>query len=431
MPDARVAAADSPRRGLTLSSIEFGIAAAGVFLIPFNLLRLDFAYFTLADLLLSFSLFLRLCCGSWPTRPFGRGSIFWAAGLMLLLGGLFASSIIMGDLGRGLIVTFQYLFALGFMPCVMLGRSPRQTLILVAVFSLSIFVICAFGIYLIHIDGQRNTAFVSGNGRLRSFLERENALASLIAITVPLLIWLRRIDRLPTIALFVALIAMIYATMLTGSNTGTFALLIALLTSVLLTAPPRIVAVSFLFLAILFGWTLKGGYEYLPDVFQKRVLAAVESGNIDEAGTFLDRYNLIVESLEISKRTTILGLGPDQYREVSYWYLPVHNTYLLVWTEGGAIALAGLALITLGWWAAALDAAALAGGRSHAAPAIASVFAFMLLINAAPHIYARFWTAPIVLGVAIATAFVRESTARPAREGGMPAGAPAAGHAAR
>lgn len=407
-----------PTPRVRLESIEFWIAAAGVFFIPFNLLRLSFAYFTLADMLLCLSLFLRLCCGSFPLRPFGRGSIFWVVGLLLLLGGLLASSIIMGDLGRGMIVSFQYLFAMVFMPCAILGRSPKQTLGLVAVFCASMFVICAFGIYLIHIDGQRNTAFVSGNGRLRSFLERENALAALIALTVPLMIWLRNIRRLPTPVMIVGLASMVYATMLTGSNTGSFAIMVALMTSLLLTARLRMLVTGAVLFVLIGVWMIQDGYQYLPGVFQKRVLAAVESGDIDEAGTFLDRYNLMVESLEIGKHTLLIGLGPDQYREVSYWYLPVHNTYMLIWTEGGAIALAGLATVMLAWWTAAIGAVLLPGGRLHAAPAIASIFSFMLLINAAPHIYARFWTAPILLGVAISTAFVRASTAPSLRDGG-------------
>ena len=55
----------------------------------------------------------------------------------------------------------------------------------------------------------------------------------------------------------------------------------------------------------------------LPAVFQKRVLVGLETGNLNDAGTFADRMLLIKEAIRLGGNVFLLGYGADQYREIS------------------------------------------------------------------------------------------------------------------
>ncbi len=408
-----------------LASIELQIAAAAVFFLPINIMRLDIAYFTLSDLLCLVSVALRLRCGTLPIRPVGSATPLWAGGTLALAFGLLASSLVNGDMVRGVVVSFQYLFSFLLLPLVIFGRTWQGTALLVKTFAFSIFLAGLFGIYLIHIDGERNTAFVSGNGRLMSFVERENACASLFAMTTPLMLWLRAARRLSLVGAVVGVAMLIYGTLLTGSNTGLIALCAALAAFFLLNASAGRMIVGTAAAAVLLGTLFTAGQQYLPEIFQRRVLAAIEDGDLSEAGTFDHRLALMTESLEVARRTMLFGLGADRYREESWWGAPVHNTYLLIWTEGGLIALAGFVATLIAAWAVVVAALARPQGRIHGSPLLCILVTFALLINAAPHVYARFWIAPLMLAAAVASCFLRYGaapSARARRAGGSRAG---------
>ena len=87
------------------------------------------------------------------------------------------------------------------------------------------------------------------------------------------------------------------------------------------------------------------GRDHLPEVFERRVLGTFESGDLDQAGTYEGRMALILEAVEWIDESLFLGIGVDQYRERSRFGAPVHNQYLILWTEGGTIALLGWLLI--------------------------------------------------------------------------------------
>ena len=376
-----------------------------MFLLPFNFLRFEAAYFTASDFLCLTSIGLRLLSGGLPLRPFGAGTPFWLFGGALMAGAMLLSSILFGDAQRGFIVTAQYLYTFHLIPLVVLGRDWRRTIALVYAFVLAIVVMCVFGVYLIHIDGQTHTRFVSGSGRLRSFIERSNECASVIAMTAPLILWRFEAGRLRRLTTMCLIGLCIYATMLTGSNSGLAALIFAVGCFLLFALTPKRLVLATLASAAAVAALLIVGRDYLPPVFRERVLSALESGDLEQAGTFGGRLALMLESIDLADRAMVLGMGADRYRVLSAWEAPVHNAYLLIWNEGGLLALVGFAVILLGFAIAGLEAAARAGGRIHTAAAVCTLAPFALLINAAPHVYGRFWVGPILCGLAIARAF--------------------------
>ena len=337
---------------------------------------------------------------------------------MLLVSGLLVSSITNGDPLRGIIVSAQYFTAYFVVPLVILQRPLWQVSILVKTFVLSIFVMGLHGIYLIHIDGEVFTRFVSGSGRLMSFVERENECASLFAMTFPLLFWLleKRYIRSNTFLICFAIFA--YGIMLTGSNTGLLGMLYACFVYLALTSLSSlrrltlvvIGATALVFLLSLVGDEL--GRTVLPPVFQERVLAALQSGDLAQAGTFTARYELILEGLEIVETSTLVGVGADQYRLLSDLGHVVHNTYLLIWAEGGLFAMMGFVLIILAGLSIIAGTIRREGARAAWVCTFSSVSLFALLVNTVPHVYGRFWTVPLFLGVAVGLAQSQNTDAR-------------------
>jgi len=412
MRDMSLLGAKSSRaRGQTASRrLEFYLACLVVFFAPINTLRFDFGYFTYSDafsILFYVSLLLNRCL---PAVRLGPAAIVWSIGVALMTSFLLFSSVINGDPARGLIVSAQYVHAFFVLPIVFLTRTRDELDILVGVLVASILTVCLFGIYLIEFTDERNTRFVSGNGRLRSFVERTNEAGALIAITFPLLFYLGNIRKLPKPAVLVCALVFLYAIVLTASNSGLMALVFAISVYCLVMLQWRVlfaIGLSVLAISLLIG--IDGG-SWLPENFQQRVLEPIMTGDIERAGTFDDRLHLIEEALVFANRTGLIGIGADQYAVRSALNQVVHNTYLLVWVEGGFIALLGLLMIIGSTIATSLRPLTLPGGRMIAAVSLSVTLTLAVAINTVPHIYGRFWVVPVALVLALAGKY------RPARK---------------
>ncbi|MDB5524074.1 MAG: hypothetical protein JWM58_1837 [Rhizobium sp.] len=392
-----------------LDRIELTIAICVVFFSPMNFLRLPLFYFTLSDALACVCFFLLLMRGRLSLHPIGPAStLIWLIGLSMLLSMLLLSSLV-NDPIRGAIYVTQYFFAYFIILCVIGGRSERQLYILAKIYILSIIVMCIHGVYLINIDGQRATSFVSGNGRLTGFVERENECAALIALATPILMLLVGTKQLPKVALL-GLALMGYGVMLTGSNTGlaSFAAVVAVFA--LLTVNWKMLVPLGAFCVGIVLMVDRFGRDYLPVTFQRRVLGALESGNLSEAGSFDHRVELIYEAIGRTRHAMFVGMGADQYTITSFLKQPVHNLYLLLWTEGGLLCMLGFIVMISAGFGPALVALRRPGGRIFAACTLCTVGLFMLSINAFPSVYGRFWTMPIFLAISMSCAFLARRT---------------------
>jgi O-antigen ligase len=138
----------------------------------------------------------------------------------------------------------------------------------------------------------------------------------------------------------------------------------------------------------------------LPPAFQNRVATALVQGDISQAGTFAGRMELVREAWEIVGDTTFVGLGVDQYRVVSADRAPVHNIYLLAWAEGGLLSLFGW--LVMMFVPLSIAVRRFAADRAAAALLIAVMLTFVIVSNAAPHMYARSWVVPLILAMGIA-----------------------------
>ncbi|ESY74516.1 hypothetical protein X740_31600 [Mesorhizobium sp. LNHC221B00] len=403
-PDRRPAAA-SLSNGT--GKIGLWLAMASVFLTPFNILRVDTFYFTASDAFALAAVFAMVLGKSLSPAPLAAGTLLWNTGVALLCGMLLLSSLINGDPQRGFIISAQYLYAYFLLAFMLASRPWSETVLLTKALICSIGLMCIHGIVVIDILKQQGTYLTSGNGRFIGWVERENECATLIALAVPLLLWLVASGGARPRWAWIGVPLFAYGIVLTGSNTGLIGLVVALTVFVAMTGSwRRIILLAVSSLGAFFV-VVTWGRDFLPPIFQRRVLNALQSGDIDEAGTFADRMRLIHEAITKADSSSLLGIGADQYRHFSELHAPVHNVYLLIWVEAGLLGLIGFLLMLVAGIIIGMLAARLRQGRISAICTLTTVLLFAALANALPHLYSRFFVVPLLLGIAPSVAILR------------------------
>jgi O-antigen ligase len=398
--------------------VEPNVTALAIFLAPMRWFRLSAFFFTLSDMVFCLSLLLLLAGRRLPKAPLGPMTPLWLGGFTLLAIGLLGSSLLQGSPVRGLIVTGQYVFAWVLLCFVLLDRDPATLRKFLLAFVASIAVSEGIGVAVYFSGWDPTGRIVSGNERLMSFLEDPNANANMIGLTLPIVIylWLAGIlsSRLTVIILPLLLTALILTSSVGGiaiAGLGTSLFLVATMN---LRVLARIVVPGVVALGLLLVW----GTDYLPKTFQRRVLSAFESGELTQAGTADARLMLIREAAIMIDRNPLVGVGADQFREVSEGGAPVHNAYLIVWAEGGLVALAGWLLLLATVFIMAIAAYQATRRRLTLATtmAVASVFCLIAVNNA--HMYSRMWVVPLCLIMALCLASMRAGEDRLGGGGG-------------
>ncbi len=386
----------------TFDRIERTLLHIGVFLAPLYAFRPTEFAFTFSDFVFCLLGLLMMARRKINTMPLQDITIVWMFANLCLLGGLYLSSIINGSATAALVACTQYFFAYVFLPFIIMGE--EKTAISIAktlIFSIMFILICGF---IFAATGYNpDYTYISGSGRLASFYGDPNSLGIQLALIIPLVMYLWFSNNLSSPICLIIVVCIFIGLIMASSNSGIGSAVLGI--------------GAFLLLAGSFRWLLQGallgatlvmlaatiGYDYLPSVFQDRVLSAVESGDIDQAGTFNDRLELIIEASDMLDGSLLLGIGADQYREQSYWQAPVHSTYLLIWVEGGTIALFG--------WLLVLASIAFIGIRSYqyssggaqcAALVISILLIFMIVATTLPHLYMRFWIMPAFIAINLA-----------------------------
>ena len=326
-----------------LSVLERTIVYPGVFLVPYTNLTLPHVFFSLAIFsCLTFLLFL--IAGRIPNRPLGRATPMWLLAFTLLFVGLMIGSLLRGSPERGLIV-IAYLFSYVILMLILVRKDPQEAHRLAAIFLTSIILIDIHGIYTFYAVGYvPETGVVTGGLRLATVLKNPNLAASINALVMPILLYFWSSGRIKAFIALPAIAICLFTIVLTSSNSGLILITISLTvftalimtTQLLLRIPITLAIVGVAFVTF-------GGTDLLPKTFHKRVLSAPVSGDISEAGTLISRTELMKEAIEIlsDDRILIVGLGADQFRERSVQEAPVHNLYLLLWVEGGLLAVVG------------------------------------------------------------------------------------------
>lgn len=394
---------------------ELTLLRAAIFLAPFRALHLPGIYLTASDAMFAVALIARLSRAV-PLAPFGPATNLWMLGLVMLGGGLMLGSIVNGDAQRGVIVTAQYYFAFFFIPLAIMRRSHEVAMSLVRTAGWSILVLCLIGLIAFLLDyrdpSRSQFGLVTGNGRTTSLSVNANGLASQIALYVPVVLALILTGAARLWAGALALAILLITLITTSSNSGLLATTVAIAIFVLAISSLRVLlrvsVLATVALAVIVLW----GEHFLPAIFIERVFSALVSGEVASAGTFDERFELMKEALSLIEHNWLIGMGADQYRQHSHHDLPVHNTYLLLFNEGGLIAFVGLFCILL----AGAFAAFLSRAKKHRSvlfgATLGSLGALMVVMVAYTHVYQRNLLVPILVLLTVALAHQSSRAAR-------------------
>ncbi|ANI77557.1 MULTISPECIES: O-antigen ligase family protein [Sphingobium] len=406
-------------RGLTqnwteeLHRWEFILLQGAVFFAPYVALHPPSLYFTLGDGLFLGAFMLRLSTGR-MARPFAELTWMWVLGLLLLTGGLFLGSIFNGDMARCLTLISQYFFAYLIVPLVLLRRPEKEVIRLIKCGLWGMAIMCAIGI-VIYMSGYTSMAkgqmqLVTGGKRLSGFVDNPNAMAVLTVMSMPLLWFLLLSRQMRPMVALPCMGLLVTGVILTSSNTGLYSMIAA----TLIFFGGRRNFKTLITVVCLGGSVLMFGQDYLPKTFQTRVLSALDSGDISAAGTFEHRQELNMEALGMADNNLIVGLGADQYRYTSQYGLPVHNTYLLLLNEGGALSLLGYLVILAVPIVAGVAARRLPHGKLILLTTVTAVVVFANATMGVAHVYGRAWFLFIYLAVSPALIWYSARSPQPA-----------------
>jgi len=387
---------------------------AGIFLAPYTTWRLiPDTLFTFSDGLFALAALLLLSSGRRSIEPFADLTPLWLIALATMLAGLLLGSVVNGDLGRWLIVAAQYCFAYGLLPVSLSFRTRDNAITAMKALVAGIAAMELFGTAVYISTGadytraqQLGPEFITGAHRLGAFMADANWNGAMSAMAIPFTLFLFGSRRISGPVATVALGILGCGVVLSGSFTGFTS---AALATFLFTSLATVGRVTRLVAGIVAAAALAlAAGVAMPSTFERRVVGALENRDMAEAGTYTGRMELIEEAWHIVDRTSIVGLGVDQFRVVSVDEAPVHNLYLLMWAEGGILALTGwLVMATVPIIAATR---AFRRDRQAAALCLAVTSVFLTFSLAAPHMYARSWVVPLL--IAMAMLFTREGERR-------------------
>lgn len=411
----RVGGGDHPR----FAGVERVLVAAVVLLAPINYFRLNAIYLTASDVVAVAALVVIAARRALPLAFFGPATGIWLVSFLAFAGGLSISSVMHGDPAALATELGQYGFSLLILPLVIAGRSYEQTLELIKLFIVSVVFVMVFGIYVINFVGHPDTHLVSGSGRLRSLVERENGLAALGALAMVFALGLNLLGELRRGWVVLGIPILFYGVLLTGSVSGLLTSALGLALVLLTCGTRRQILVAFAAVVVALTAISLSHDALLPQVFRDRVLDPLSNSGLAAAGTFVDRTALIKEALWVSRHTLLVGLGAGQYQQISLFNAPVHNVFLLAFVEGGLVAMLGLFGLFLSGmylvWLAARQAAA----RKFAALTLIALLVFFFVFNMFPSFYARFWNVPLILALSLSVSLLPSASTKAARRPGQ------------
>jgi O-antigen ligase len=398
-----------PSARVALQAIEPYVTALAIALVPLRNAHPAQFFFTISDLIFCISLLLIAASGRIPRAPYRELTLFWLGGLAMLGGGLMLCSIVWGNAFRGLVVVGQYVFSYYLLGLLLVGRDLPTLQFFLKVWVGAIVGVNILGLYSYMTgfelyESPNAYRFVSGNKRLQTTLGDPNASANVVALTMPLILYLWFNNQIKTTLLAVILPILLVAVLFTSSVNGLVCNIVSLGLFLLLKLNWRIFLGSIVLVIGVTAFISEAGQDYLPKAFQKRVLSAIEEGELEKAGSFSDRFTLLREAAARIDQNPLAGTGADQFRNYTESGLPVHNAYFLVWVEGGLIALIGWLLLLATPVVAAIQNFVVAASRTVSITTfgIGLVFATIAVNNA--HMYARFWLVPLQFALAIAIA---------------------------
>jgi hypothetical protein len=374
---------------------------AAIFFSGWAILRVASVNLMLSDLAFLVAFLIFFARGRLKAMPFGWMTQFWLLGLILMLGGLLFSTLIYGDVLRWIIVAGQYLFAFLLIPMLLMGQDTNLTRRLPIVYmagivlSETIGIVSSFFLTYNDVVDVLGSGFITGNGRLGAMTGEPNPNGAVIAFALSMLVYGVRTGRVRALLAILLAVPLVWGLLASGSFTGFVASIVAV--SIVAAASGFRLLFRAGLVAVVAGGLFVASGASLPEVFQERVVRAVSSGDLNQAGTYVGRSALIRDAWENAEDTILVGVGVDRFRVVSHYGAPVHELHLLIWNEGGMVAFLGLLILLISLVVLAL--LALSKNREEGGMLLAVLAVFMVYTFSIPHMYSRQWIMPVMLAL--------------------------------
>jgi O-antigen ligase len=373
----------------------------GVFTLSWHIVRFGEANLTLSDGFFLVAVVTLVARGKLNSQPFGPITPLWFFAFILLIGGLFLSSVINGAALRWVSVAAQYSFAFIVVP-MMLASWRRLTLDRCIVFfalgvCLSQLLALIASSFLTYYDTAPllGNDFITGTGRVGALSGNSNTNGAMASFCLLAILYSAYRSLMPKWLLLLCAGLAIWGLVASASFTSFTLGCVSLLVALFILWPARTIILGIPIIAA-FAVLLVSDVP-LPDAFEQRVASALTEGDLDQAGTFTGRLEMAIEAWRLSSHTAFIGFGADGYRQVSVYQAPVHVLPLLLLTEGGLLSLLGFIIILMTLWG--LACSILRKDRVDAAFVVGMLIVFTGFTLAVPHMYARMWIVPVLLGL--------------------------------
>lgn len=380
---------------------------AACFLLSWHVLRVGDFNFTASDFLFLVCFGLFLIRHSLNMMALNVMTAHWCAALAMMLGGLLIGSVFNGDPLRWANIASQYIFGFLLLPMVLMSEDRMwiRKCLLYFVLGVAASQIVALSMASFFSFEQSKEmlgpSVVAGNGRIGGLVSDANLNGAVIAFSIIALFNAHHHGLIRNFFAICVGAVLLWALLSTASFTAFASTGIATCIYFVSSNLGRFMKVGIPLLLCAIAYIALG--LPLPEAFSERVLGAVLTGDLSQAGTFTHRSALIAEAWEMSKDTLFVGLGVDRFRVESIHGMPVHQFWMLLLTEGGIISFTGLVLMfgILGM----MGIRAFNMHREDGAMALAMLVILLIFSTSIPHMYNRLWITPLML--ALAASFAR------------------------
>lgn len=340
-----------------------------IFFSCFNTLSLPSIYFTLADGLFVLALFFVIVNKKKSpvktlNEPFDQALllsremyiVWFFAWILLLVGYLLSLFFSMNQETLGTItIVIQYFFIMVIVFYIFLNVvNPNNYMKLLKAYINGFISIIIIGMFFetflpsLYLTLNAKGIFI-GTVRFGSFLG-SNGLSKLAATIIPIIFFLLYNNAITRKRFGFYLIILIVGSLKAASNGGFLALFFSLVLTLLslegIKKKMRIIFLSLFVLIIIWSLTYFGFLNF--SVFTNRVLNNISSSSdLDDAGSFTMKIDMMKDALSHIVSNPILGLGANGYLRINPWGQTVHNSYLLIWVEGGIFSFIGLLTLLL------------------------------------------------------------------------------------
>lgn len=396
---------------LRTEKLEYKLICLAFFLAPFDTIRLPGIYLTISDLVLILILPLLLINLLRHNNKINSITVRLASACFLIIFG-FIISIFRGS-GDAVLPTIsysiQFLFVLFYLPLLLNKYILKKDIYLkmlyyyVLGFLTSILIGLTINFFLPGIDSTlvSKGIFVSSS-RFGAFIG-SNGLAKLISVIIPLVFLLYHRKMIDKKYLLIAILVLLLALLKTSSNGGTLATVFSISMVLILSKTWKLKKEIYAIIGIsaLVGSVLIIN-DYLDiQMFINRVYNNLKYLNLAEAGSYNIKIELMKEAIGMISKNPLIGIGADQYPNLSSFNSNVHNSYLLFWSEGGIISLIGFLYIPVILFKLALNRNNIK--RDKNTSIYIFTFAIVTMVNfiTDTQIYQRFRMIPMILVIYI------------------------------